>query len=102
MQPTTAPVTAAPSGFVAKIAIVVARKNDPRVVDRMDQYLEPVEIEGDDLKTLLLRSTRYTSEALANIGDPGNGTVAVALDAAVLAGTKIERAGQGDIKSRQD
>lgn len=91
---------AVPEGYVAKIAICVARKNGDKVLDQMDRLLEPITIEGDDLRTLLVRSTRYTCDALTSIGDPGNGVIAVALDAAVLAGTRLEGASEGEIALR--
>lgn len=95
---TAAPSTRPP--LVAKIAIVVARANDPKVNDQMDRYLESVEIEGDSVETLRARAMRYASDAIKSIGDPGNGTVAVALDAAVLAGVHLKDAASGDIPNR--
>jgi hypothetical protein len=94
----SAPVKTAPR-FVAKIAIVIARDGDQRVLDRMDQHLEAIEIRGDSLRDLQIHAQRYACDAVSSIGDPGHGTVGVAIDAAYNTGIELSKAGDGELKT---
>jgi hypothetical protein len=89
-----------PGGFVAKVAIVIARTGDNKVLKQMDHHLEAVEIHATDVRSLQVRAARYACDAIGAVGDPGNGAIGVAIDAAVNSGTDLKNAGRGAIVDR--
>lgn len=98
-------------GFVAHIAIVVARDGDDRVLDRMDRRLviDPermalatVEIRGQSLDDLACNMGSYSVNVVKSIGDPGHGNSIVAVDESVRLGMSRVHARRGGIRAIGD